>query len=144
MSYESNSRHRQTVKKNWQGYSNQIYFGYYRWKYNYRNWEKFAVFSTPTWRIGYWRIVLNRISKFHHDIRTFSQSHYGSTEKTWTRSWIDNKKDQIKSMKNDRHKKILELIRNEMSSEERKKNDLNSKLVHLLHSQLSPSKKEGF
>ena len=46
-------------------------------------------------------------------------------------------------MKNDRHKKILEIIRNEMSSEERKQNNLNSKLVHLLHSQLSPSKKEG-
>ena len=39
---------------------------------------------------------------------------------------LNNKKKQIKSMKNDRQKKILQIIRNEMSSEERKqKNDLN-------------------
>ena len=39
---------------------------------------------------------------------------------------LNNKKKQIKSMKNDRQKKILEIIRNEMNSEERKqKNDLN-------------------
>ena len=38
---------------------------------------------------------------------------------------LNNKKKQIKSMNNDRQKKILEILRNEMSSEERKQNDLN-------------------
>ena len=38
---------------------------------------------------------------------------------------LNNKRKQIKSMKKDRQKKILEIIRNEMSSEERKQNDLN-------------------
>ena len=33
---------------------------------------------------------------------------------------LNNKKKQIKSMNNDRQKKILEIIRNEMSSEDRK------------------------
>ena len=36
-----------------------------------------------------------------------------------------NNKKEIKSMNNDRQKKILEIRRNEMSSEERKQNDLN-------------------
>ena len=40
---------------------------------------------------------------------------------------LDTKKKQEKSMNNDRQKKILETIRNEMSSEERKQNDLNLK-----------------
>ena len=34
---------------------------------------------------------------------------------------LNNKKKQVKYMKNDRQKKIFEIIRNEMSSEERKK-----------------------
>ena len=38
---------------------------------------------------------------------------------------LSDKKKQTKSMKNDRQKKILKSIRNEMSSEERKQNDLN-------------------
>ena len=38
---------------------------------------------------------------------------------------LNNNKKQIKSMNNDRQKKVLEIIRNEMSSEERKENDLN-------------------
>ena len=37
---------------------------------------------------------------------------------------LNNKKKQIKS-KNDRQRKILEITRNEMSSEERRQNDLN-------------------
>ena len=36
-----------------------------------------------------------------------------------------NNKKEIKSMNNNRQKKILEIRRNEMSSEERKQNDLN-------------------
>ena len=40
-------------------------------------------------------------------------------------SELNNNKKQIKSMNNDRQKKVLEIIRNEMSSEERKENDLN-------------------
>ena len=38
---------------------------------------------------------------------------------------LNKKKKQIKSMKNDRQNKILEIIRNKMSSEEKKQNDLN-------------------
>ena len=38
---------------------------------------------------------------------------------------LNNNKKQIKSMNNDRQKKVLEIIRNEMSSEERKENNLN-------------------
>ena len=39
-------------------------------------------------------------------------------------SELNNKKKQIKSTKKDRQKEILEIIRNKMSSEERKQNDL--------------------
>ena len=37
---------------------------------------------------------------------------------------LNNKKKQIKSTKKDRQKGILEIMRNKMSSEERKQNDL--------------------
>ena len=37
---------------------------------------------------------------------------------------LDTKKKQIRSMNNDQQKKIIEIIRNEMSLEERKKTDL--------------------
>ena len=38
---------------------------------------------------------------------------------------LDTKKKQIKSKNNDQQKKILEIMRNKMSSEERKQSDLN-------------------
>ena len=38
---------------------------------------------------------------------------------------LNNKEKQIKFTKNDRQKKILEIIRNKTSSEERRQNDLN-------------------
>ena len=37
---------------------------------------------------------------------------------------LDTKKKQIRSMNNDQQKKIIEIIRNEMSLEERKNTDL--------------------
>ena len=40
---------------------------------------------------------------------------------------LNKNKEQIKHLNNDRQKKTVEIIRNEMSSEERKQNDLNLK-----------------
>ena len=41
---------------------------------------------------------------------------------------LNDKKKQIRYMKNARQKKILETIRNEISSEKRKQNDVNLNL----------------
>ena len=40
---------------------------------------------------------------------------------------LNKNKEEIKHLNNDRQKKTVEIIRNEMSSEERKQNDLNLK-----------------
>ena len=40
---------------------------------------------------------------------------------------LNKNKKQIKHLNNDRQKKTVEIIRNEMSSEEKKQNDLNLK-----------------
>ena len=56
---------------------------------------------------------------------------------------LNNNKKQIKSMKNDRQKKDLEIIRNEMSSEERKQNDLNFKTSASSWRTTLPIKREG-
>ena len=56
---------------------------------------------------------------------------------------LNDKKKQIKSTKNDRQKKILELIRNEISSEERKKN-LNLKIGASSWLATLPIKEEGY
>ena len=54
-----------------------------------------------------------------------------------------NKKNQIKPMKNDRQKWILEIITNEMSSEERKQNDLNLETSATSWLTIIPIKGEG-
>ena len=56
---------------------------------------------------------------------------------------LNNKKKQVKYMKNDRQKKIFEIIRNEMSSEERKKNDLNLETGASSWLKTLPIKEEG-
>ena len=56
---------------------------------------------------------------------------------------LNDKKTQIKSMKNDRQKKILELIRNQISSEGRKKN-LNLKIGASSWLTTLPIKEEGY
>ena len=57
---------------------------------------------------------------------------------------LDTKKKQIKSMNNDRQKKILEIIRNEMSSQESKQNDLNLKTATSSWLTTLPIKEEGY
>ena len=56
---------------------------------------------------------------------------------------LNNKKKQVKYMKNDRQKKIFEIIRNEMSSEERKKNNLNLETGASSWLKTLPIKEEG-
>ena len=57
---------------------------------------------------------------------------------------LDSKKKQIKSMNNDQQKKILEIIRNEMSSEGRKQNNLNLKTGASSWLTTLPIKEEGY
>ena len=57
---------------------------------------------------------------------------------------LDSKKKQIKSMNNDRQKKILKIIRNEMSSEGRKQNNLNLKTGASSWLTTLPIKEEGY
>ena len=57
---------------------------------------------------------------------------------------LNTKKKQIKSMKNDRQKEILEIVRNEMSSEERKQNDLNLETGTSSWLTALPIKEEGY
>ena len=57
---------------------------------------------------------------------------------------LDTKKKQLKSMINDRQKKILEIIRNEMSSEEKKRNDLNLETGASSWLTTPPIKEEGY
>ena len=57
---------------------------------------------------------------------------------------LDTKKKQLRSMNNNRQKKILEIIRNEMSSEERKQNDLNLETGASSWLTTLPIKEEGY
>ena len=57
---------------------------------------------------------------------------------------LDTKKKQLRSMNNNRQKKILEIIRNEMSSEERKQNDLNLEIGAFSWLTTLPIKEEGY
>ena len=86
----------------------------------------------------------NKISKFHHDIRTCLESHYWSFSRHEPDPETNNNKKQIKSMKNDLQKKILEIIGNEISSEERKQNDLNLETGASSWPPTLPIKEEGY
>ena len=57
---------------------------------------------------------------------------------------LNNNKKRIKSMNNDRQKKVLEIIRNEMSSEERKENDLNLETAEPSWLTTLPIKEAGY
>ena len=57
---------------------------------------------------------------------------------------LNTKKKQIKTMNNDRQKKILEIIRNEMNSEERKQNDLSEETGASTWLTTLPVKEEGY
>ena len=57
---------------------------------------------------------------------------------------LNIKKKQIKSMNNDRQKNILEIIKNEMSSEERTQNDLNLETGASSWLTTLPVKEEGY
>ena len=124
---------------------NRIYSGYYSWNYNYWTWEKAVIFSTPTRRTGYiniWR-RRNRISKFHHDIRTLCNRITDQFKRHEPDAEL-NKKKQTNSMKKDRQKNILDIIRNHMSSGERKQNDLNLETGASSWLTTLPIKEEGY
>ena len=57
---------------------------------------------------------------------------------------LNTKRKQIKSMNNDRQKNILEIVRNEMSLEERKHNDLNLETGVSSWLTILPIKEEGY
>ena len=57
---------------------------------------------------------------------------------------VDTKKKQINSMNNDRQKKIFEIIRNKVSSEEGKQNDLNFETGESSWLTSLPIKEEGY